>query len=169
MLDARALMLGSESVGAAAEGLRYIGVRTVKGTKARIQILVGHVGIVMIWHQVQPRKLFRTLASCYTRRHMVWAFSKVLPVQEFIFTYLLRKWGALLILREMCISRIDTSNMSRLRIRLRLSDLYSLLLLFFYSRNLCFLSQLISQGQIGLVCSLRVVELTFDTISALFI
>lgn len=161
-------MLGPESVGAA-EGLRYIWVRTVKGTKARIQILVGHVGIVVIWHQVQPRKLFLTLASCYTRWHMVWAFSKVLPVQEFIFTYLLRKWGALLILREMCISRIDTSNMSRLRIRLRLSDLYSLLLLFLYSRNLCFLSQLISQGQIGLVCSLRVVELTFDTISALFI
>lgn len=153
-----------------AEGMRNIRVLTLKRAKAWIQVLLRHVGIVMIWHQVQPRPLFLTLGSCYRTRHVIWIVSRILPVQQLIFTNLRRGWRRLLISFELFVgvSRMKMGILSKCGIRLKLSGWQSGISLFFYSRNLGFLSQFISQRQIGLVYPLRMVELTLYAIRALF-
>lgn len=81
------LLLGPGPVGVA-EAMRNIRVLTLIRAKARIQVLVRDVGIVMIGHRVQPGPLFLTLASCYRTRYMIWTVSRIIPVQQFIFTNL---------------------------------------------------------------------------------
>jgi len=167
-----ALMLRPEPVGVAV-GMRNVRVVAVKRAEARIQVLVRYVGIVMILQWVESRPVFLTIASCYSRWHVVGVVFRVLPVQEVIsicmFINLTRKWRTPLVCRELGVSRMGREIMSRYVIRLRLFGWWSCISLFFCRRNLGFLSQFISQGEIGLVCPLRVKELTFDAISALFI
>ncbi len=67
------LLLGPEPVG-------KVRVLALIRSKARIQVLVRDVGIVMIRHRVLPRPLFLTLTACCWTGHVILTFSRILPV-----------------------------------------------------------------------------------------
>lgn len=61
-----------------ADAVRIVRVLTLTRAEARVQVLVRDVGVVLIWRRVQTGPLCQ--ASCYSRRHLNWTFSRVLPV-----------------------------------------------------------------------------------------
>lgn len=102
---------------------------------------------------------------------MNWTVPRLFPVQQCIFTNLTGMWRTLLVPYVLCVRvlMVGAGIVNRPRVRLRTSGWQSGISLFFSSRNLGFLSQFISQGKVGLVCPLWMVELAFDAISALFV
>lgn len=115
------LLLGPEPVGIT-EAMWNIGVLALIRTKARIQVLLRDIGIVMIGHWVQLEPLFLRLVSCYRAQYMIWTVSRIIPVQWFIFTNLTGMWRNVLVFYVFHVRflRIGTGVTNRPRIRLKM-------------------------------------------------
>lgn len=144
------------------EVMGVVRVMALIGAKARIEV---GVVIFVTW------PLLLVAVSCRRAQHRNRTVPGIIPVHHSVFTDLTWMRGNLLF--EMFSFRIFSVRPGVVcgsRVRLKGSRRRpGALVLLFPGRNLGFLSQFISQRPVRLVCPLRMVELTLDTIGALFV